>query len=161
MKNKKTYTNLGFTLIELLVVVLIIGILTAIALPQYEISAEKARASQALTTLRTLKDALERQWLAKGVFPTTLEELDISIPADKYWNYSISTDLSVFAARKDSSSGFSKSYLIAYRFDNTRVARLICRSQSDIDWGEKICKALGAVEKDGGAFPYQNWILSQ
>ena len=69
----------GFTLIELLVVVLIIGILSAIALPQYRVAVERARVGKALPVLRSILDARERSFLANGTYSTDLEELDIGM----------------------------------------------------------------------------------
>ncbi len=70
----------AFTLIELLVVVLIIGILAAIALPQYQTAVEKARAAEAFILLKSLKQARDAYRLANPGVTPPLDELDIEIP---------------------------------------------------------------------------------
>lgn len=71
----------GFTLIELLVVVLIIGILSAVALPKYQKAIERSRAAEAMTVLRSLAQASDAYYLATGTYPTTFDELPVTLPA--------------------------------------------------------------------------------
>nr|QGT50658.1 hypothetical protein Elusimicrob1349_1280 [uncultured Elusimicrobia bacterium] len=70
----------GFTLIELLVVVLIISILAAGALPQYELAVEKSRLSKALLTFNALERAEKVFDLANGQYTRYLDQLDIQMP---------------------------------------------------------------------------------
>ena len=60
----------GFTLIELLVVVLIIGILSAVAMPQYTAAVEKARVAEALQNISTMEKQIELYLLENGT-PTS------------------------------------------------------------------------------------------
>lgn len=78
MKNKK---NAAFTLIELLVVVLIIGILAAVAVPQYQTAVVKARAMALLPLLRSISDAQQRYYMANGRYTASFSDLDIGMPA--------------------------------------------------------------------------------
>ena len=87
--------NAGFTLIELLVVVLIIGILSSIALPQYTKAVKKARGTEAMVAIKAIADAQSIYYLANGdyddMYPNYKgDNLDIELPELKY--FTIGTD---------------------------------------------------------------------
>ncbi len=85
----------GFTLIELLVVILIIGILAAIAVPQYQKAYYKARAKAMLPLIKSIGLAEDLYYLEHGRYDYTLEDLAVKLPAEftgntPYYNYAMS-----------------------------------------------------------------------
>ena len=70
----------AFTLIELLVVVLIIGILAAIALPQYQKAVWKSKNAQLKLLAKAYLDAQTSYYLANGEYAKSFSDLDIQMP---------------------------------------------------------------------------------
>ena len=78
MKNANISRLGGFTLIELLVVVLIIGILAAMALPQYFKAVERSRMAEAVTLMDSVAKAQRRKFMQTNRYAENFEGLDVS-----------------------------------------------------------------------------------
>lgn len=82
----------GFTLIELLVVIIIIGILSAIALPSFLNQAAKARGAEAKSNVGALNRAQQAFYLEQQTFSTTVDGLGLSFPTQsENFAYTITT----------------------------------------------------------------------
>lgn len=87
MKNKK-----GFTLIELLMTILIIGILSAVAFPQYTKALERSRATEAMSMVKAINDSIYAFSAGRSdaSCPETFRKLSITLPTENDTTDSIS-----------------------------------------------------------------------
>ncbi len=91
----------GFTLIELLVVVLIMGILAAVAVPQYQKAVEKSKTAEVIFLLKSLGQAQKVYQLANGVTATSFDELDVEIPSSYSGNERCNSGANEARSNKD------------------------------------------------------------
>jgi type IV pilus assembly protein PilA len=99
----------GFTLIELLVVIIIIGILSAIALPSFLNQANKARQSEAQTYVGSINRGQQAYFLEKNAFGK-LSNLELGISNTKNYTYDSTPTGTVQAVTTAKPTGVLKGY---------------------------------------------------
>ena len=156
----------GFTLIELLAVVLIIGILAAVAVPQYQKAVEKSRVTEAFTFLNAVYKATQECILANGEDACIgndiasldfFNKLSIQLPGEPGslnggGGYLLNTNFgykkwskSVWAERLKNSSKTAYTPLYGIVL-NLQTGRISCYTDDGNPEGKSICKTICGAE---------------
>ena len=133
--------QLGFTLIELLVVVLIIGILAAVALPQYQKAVEKARMTEAIMAVESIAKANEIYKMANGSYTRDINDLDIEYNAENVHYGNIpAKQTKYFMLAASNVVGDQNNIAVVQRLPSTAKYALSIRQN-----GKKICNTYNNI----------------
>ena len=136
----KSKKDKGFTLIELLVVIIIIGVLSAVALPNLLGQIGKARETEAKNAMGAINRSQQAYHFEKQTFTDDLDNATLSDPGNKlgvvveseYYSFSTTQDDSnnstVAAGPSDANNDGVRSYAGAISFDAGAYDTAVCQS---------------------------------
>ena len=147
---KNTNTRRGFTLIELLVVVLIIGVLTAVAVSQYQKAVYKSRFTAMMPIAKTIANANEVYYTENGQYASTPAQLSVSAQENaedgtEVSLYSNPEELSFVLAHNDNIPNIR--YVVYQKFSANFPDTAWCEAGDE--QAEDLCVSLGGVLPEG------------
>ncbi len=143
----------GFTLVELLIVVVIVGVMVAIALPQYKRATERGRMMEGIANLRAVTDYMNAQYVLNDFsYPSTVNTGNMDLVQSRYFlapavSVSNSNNTVEVTMTRNTSSGWN--YRFSSRSDNGELTSSACTNLGTSD----DCKAIGFPTVNGTATP--------